>query len=130
MGSRGRSCQKVLRRRSVEHTFGVTTGMHICQDEVIAFMMTLPFIKAAWSWLMAKKAEGTMSDKLTQEEINRLATVSTDEEWDALCDDVKAKRGGRAYPSDWFEKVLASGGYLHQFQRRKGEVSSSGIQVR
>lgn len=28
--------------------------MHICMDEVIAFMLALPAVRVAWTWLRAK----------------------------------------------------------------------------
>lgn len=45
---------------------------------------------------------------ITQDELKKLKSSKTMEEWDATCDAIKAARGGQ-YPPDWFRKVMMSG---------------------
>lgn len=49
-----------------------------------------------------------MSTPLTPEELAEVDGIKTYAQHRAFCDKVKAARGG-AYPSDWYEKMLASG---------------------
>lgn len=44
-------------------------------------------------------------DKLTEQELAALANAETDAEWNSVCAEITACRGGR-WPSDWAEKVL------------------------
>ncbi|KKM19331.1 hypothetical protein LCGC14_1656770 [marine sediment metagenome] len=67
--------------------------------------------------------------KLTEDEIKRLETVASHEEWNAMCLDIKKARDG-GYSSDWYEKVIKPGGYLNQFQKRVGDEVGSGITFR
>lgn len=47
-------------------------------------------------------------DKLISSEfLERFRQARSAKEWNALCDEVKLTYGG--YPSDWYEKVMASG---------------------
>ena len=45
---------------------------------------------------------------LTEAELATLKAAKTQAEWNAACDAVKRVRS-RAYPNDWYEKVIASG---------------------
>jgi hypothetical protein len=45
---------------------------------------------------------------LTESELATLKAAKTQAEWNAACDAVKRVRS-RAYPNDWYEKVIASG---------------------
>ncbi len=45
---------------------------------------------------------------LTSEEMDRLESVQTMEQWDDACDAVKNARGG-VYPHDWWLRVMRSG---------------------
>lgn len=45
---------------------------------------------------------------LTAEELARINACQTMQEWDAMCDAVKAARNG-AYPANWYPVVLQSG---------------------
>ena len=45
---------------------------------------------------------------LTKQEIEKFEACKSGEEWDSLCDEVKAKRGG-SYPSDWWERMHTTG---------------------
>lgn len=49
-----------------------------------------------------------MSTPLTPEELAEVDGIKTHAQHRAFCDKVQAARGGR-YPSDWYEKMLASG---------------------
>lgn len=53
---------------------------------------------------------------ITNTEIEMLNDASTEVDWNAACDLIKAAREG-SYPGDWFAKVIA-GGILQDFQRR------------
>ena len=47
---------------------------------------------------------------LTQEEINKLKEAAgNDQEWNKVCDEIKAARGGQ-YPPDWWKVVVIMGG--------------------
>lgn len=46
--------------------------------------------------------------EITDEELRRLESSKNDEEWNSICDDIKASRLGN-YPSDWWVKVMVSG---------------------
>ncbi len=45
---------------------------------------------------------------ITAEELAKLNAADTEDEWNAVCDDVKTARDGE-YPPDWFVKVMRSG---------------------
>lgn len=45
---------------------------------------------------------------LNDKDIRDLEATSCEEEWNAICDRVKAAHGGQ-YPVDWFVKVNLSG---------------------
>lgn len=45
---------------------------------------------------------------LTNDELNLLESAKSDAEWDKACDIIRHSHGSR-YPSDWYEKVIASG---------------------
>jgi hypothetical protein len=45
---------------------------------------------------------------ITIEELQKLRNTKSESEWNAVCDEVKAARGGQ-YPPDWFMKVMISG---------------------
>lgn len=45
---------------------------------------------------------------LTDDELNKLSTSNSEQEWNKVCDEVKDARSG-GYPPDWYQKVLASG---------------------
>lgn len=62
---------------------------------------------------------------LTDAEYRELVATSTEEEWNASCDRIKAARGGE-YPSDWFPRMMVSGivgqkSRLFAYQRREKE---------
>jgi hypothetical protein len=46
----------------------------------------------------------------------RFNTATTEDEWNAACDDIKAARGGQ-YPPDWYSVVIR-GGILDRAQVR------------
>jgi hypothetical protein len=48
------------------------------------------------------------NDNLTQQELDELKAARDGVAWDALCDKIRAARGG-SYPSDWYSKVIAPG---------------------
>jgi len=50
----------------------------------------------------------TMQKNLTQEEMASLESCQSEEEWNALCNDIKNARDGQ-YPPDWWPKVKLSG---------------------
>lgn len=45
---------------------------------------------------------------LTQEELDKLESCQSDEDWRVACDEIKAARDG-LYPPDWWVKVKLSG---------------------
>ncbi len=45
---------------------------------------------------------------LTAEELKSLEQAKTADEWNAICDRVKAANDGR-YPDDWYTRVVMSG---------------------
>lgn len=45
---------------------------------------------------------------LTDEEYEKLTTTTSEEEWTATCDEVKAARNGQ-YPPDWWPRMMLSG---------------------
>lgn len=45
---------------------------------------------------------------LTASEIELLKNAQSEQEWNKLCDRIKAVRGGQ-YPPDWWEKIMLSG---------------------
>lgn len=45
---------------------------------------------------------------LTEQEESKLVASKNEDEWNAICDEVKAARGGK-YPPDWFARVMMSG---------------------
>lgn len=49
---------------------------------------------------------------LTQDEITALKNTKSVEEWNKICDQIKAKRNGQ-YPSDWFS-VVVQGGIMNE----------------
>lgn len=53
---------------------------------------------------------------LTDEELQLLETVNTEDEWNDACDKVKKARGGK-YPPDWYARVIA-GGVIARFGQR------------
>lgn len=53
-------------------------------------------------------SEGRKEMDLTQRELKMLESCSSEEEWGAACDEIKAARKG-VYPSDWWAKVKLSG---------------------
>ncbi len=64
---------------------------------------------------------------LTQDEINQLEVVQTEDEWNAACKTIKKTHGDR-YPDDWFAKVLQSGlsnRVLARFGEKPGMYLSS-----
>lgn len=48
-----------------------------------------------------------METLLLPSELLQLQMSKTEDEWNAVCDRVKARCGG--YPSDWYAKVIQSG---------------------
>jgi hypothetical protein len=45
---------------------------------------------------------------LLPSELLRLRSSQSQDEWNAICDEVKSSRGGQ-YPHEWYAKVIASG---------------------
>lgn len=45
---------------------------------------------------------------LTDKDIEDLKATSCEEQWNAICDRIKAANGN-AYPTDWFPRVCQSG---------------------
>jgi hypothetical protein len=45
---------------------------------------------------------------ITQEEVDSLNASQNEEDWNKVCDAVKAARNGR-YPADWFTVVMFGG---------------------
>lgn len=45
---------------------------------------------------------------LTQDEIVALKNTKSVEEWNKICDQIKAKRNGQ-YPPDWFNTIVQGG---------------------
>lgn len=45
---------------------------------------------------------------LSDEEYQSLVNVTTEEQWDAACDAIKASRDGE-YPADWWPRIVGSG---------------------
>lgn len=45
---------------------------------------------------------------LTDDEFDRLLACRTEEEWNRMCDSIKAVRDG-GYPTDWWPRVVKSG---------------------
>jgi len=45
---------------------------------------------------------------LTQKELEQLENCQSEEEWNSICDEIKATRNGQ-YPPDWWAKVKLSG---------------------
>lgn len=46
-----------------------------------------------------------MEGNLTEEEMQRLQSVKSSQEWNEACDAIKGAREG-GYPPDWYEKVI------------------------
>ncbi len=46
--------------------------------------------------------------KITDTELQGLKDARTENEWNAQCHLIKARRGGE-YPSDWYQQVIQSG---------------------
>ncbi len=59
-----------------------------------------------------------MASNITEEEIEKLKATNTESEWNTVCDEIKAARGGE-YPADWWAKVKQSG-LLDEAVRRFG----------
>lgn len=47
-------------------------------------------------------------NQLVADEYTKLKAAKSAEEWDEVCDEIKAARGGQ-YPSDWYQRVILSG---------------------
>ena len=47
-------------------------------------------------------------DLITEQELAGLKATKNEQEWNKVCDQIKAARNGK-YPSDWYAKVMASG---------------------
>lgn len=45
---------------------------------------------------------------LSNDELNLLESAKTEKEWNSACETVRSNHGG-GYPSDWYDKVIASG---------------------
>ena len=45
-------------------------------------------------------------EQVSQDVLKRLEETENEDEWNAICDEVKADGG---YPVDWFTKVIKSG---------------------
>ena len=45
---------------------------------------------------------------ITKDELEKLKSSKTIEEWNITCDAIKKAHGGQ-YPQDWFNKVMMSG---------------------
>lgn len=56
--------------------------------------------------------------KLTPREWDELKATRSEQEWDNVCDRIKAGRDG-AYPTEWFMKVIATGFLAAQQQKWK-----------
>lgn len=44
---------------------------------------------------------------ITEQEIQKLRSARSEEEWDSICDEIVRSHAG--YPSDWYMEVIASG---------------------
>lgn len=60
---------------------------------------------------------GLIMNKLTEDDIKELERADSDEQWNVVCDRVKAENGNQ-YPSDWYEKVIKTG-MIGGFEARK-----------
>lgn len=49
-----------------------------------------------------------MSNNITEKELHELEKCQSENDWNIICNNIKAVRGG-VYPSDWWEKVELSG---------------------
>jgi len=49
-----------------------------------------------------------MEKKLTQQEMDLLASCYSEDDWEMACEAIKEVRGG-AYPPDWYSRVLGNG---------------------
>ena len=56
-----------------------------------------------------------MNENITPEELQKLNAAMTEEEWNAVCDEVLAARG--QYPADWYRTVIM-GGVMARAQAR------------
>lgn len=45
---------------------------------------------------------------ITNEELSKLRSTRSEQEWNSICDEIKAARNGQ-YPPDWWAKVMMSG---------------------
>jgi hypothetical protein len=50
----------------------------------------------------------TTEDKITNDEMLRLMSCKSYDDWAAACKDIKAAHGGQ-YPNDWYALVIQSG---------------------
>lgn len=49
-----------------------------------------------------------MNTEILETELASLRATRSEQEWNRLCDTIKALRGGQ-YPDDWWPKVVLSG---------------------
>ena len=47
-------------------------------------------------------------NNLTDTEIQKLKNTTSEAEWNAVCDEIKAARNGE-YPQDWYRRIVMSG---------------------
>lgn len=59
--------------------------------------------------------EINLAEKLTDAEMFDLGQTRNEIEWNAVCDRIKAARGGH-YPREWFNRIIRSG-FLTQTKR-------------
>ena len=52
--------------------------------------------------------EVNLAEKLTDDEMFDLGKTRSEREWNAVCDRIKAARGGH-YPIEWFRRIVRSG---------------------
>jgi len=57
---------------------------------------------------MVTLSEKDRNNMLTEQDIDDLRNTKTEQEWDSVCDRIKAAHKG-SYPADWYPRVLASG---------------------
>lgn len=46
--------------------------------------------------------------KITETELKKLESCTSDQQWNAECNKIKEVRGGQ-YPTDWYQMVILSG---------------------
>lgn len=55
---------------------------------------------------------------MTDAEITQLRNARSEQEWNAICDQIK-KRNGGSYPADWYPRVI-QGGVVEEARLRYG----------